>query len=166
MLWPTQPWERADPTNKTTSWEAYKNCIGAMNSLHPLPAKDEFVGYYVGGDSVAGAAKIVVTKGPCYPKACPPPPTPPPPPLDCEFLPNIQLYDPGSKHTSPPHDAADEAACCRVCMAISDCVGAVLYGTSCYPKTAVLPQVKQSGVTACVRKNSTANSGSVLSSST
>ena len=35
-----------------------------MNSLHALPAKDEFVGYYVGGDSVAGAAKISVTKKP------------------------------------------------------------------------------------------------------
>jgi len=44
-----------------------------MNSLHALPPQpeqqsddgggaDSFVGYYVGGDSVAGAAKITVTK--------------------------------------------------------------------------------------------------------
>jgi hypothetical protein len=47
--------------------------VGAMNSLHALPPQpeqqsddggsaDSFVGYYVGGDSVAGAAKITVTK--------------------------------------------------------------------------------------------------------
>ena len=73
------------------------------------------------------------------------------PPLECVFLPNTQLFDPGSKHTKPPHDAADEDACCRVCMADASCVGAVLYGRSCYPKTAVLPRVNQTGVTACVR---------------
>ena len=37
MLWPTFAWERADPDDPSTSWEAYKNCIGAMNSLHALP---------------------------------------------------------------------------------------------------------------------------------
>ena len=42
--------------------EAYKNCIGAMNSLHPLPEPDTFVGYYVACDSVSGAAKITVKK--------------------------------------------------------------------------------------------------------
>ena len=73
------------------------------------------------------------------------------PPLECVFLPNTQLFDPGSKHTKPPHDAANEDACCRVCMADASCVGAVLYGRSCYPKTAVLPRVNQTGVTACVR---------------
>jgi hypothetical protein len=46
MLWPTFPWERADPSDPATSWEAYKNCIGAMNSLHALPGEtDAFVGY-------------------------------------------------------------------------------------------------------------------------
>lgn len=60
MLWPKYNWERANQSDPSTSWEFYRNCIGAMNSLHPLPSTDEFVGYYVGGDSVAGAAKIVV----------------------------------------------------------------------------------------------------------
>eukprot|EP01050_Picozoa_sp_SAG11_P009351 SAG11_NODE_872_length_6802_cov_8.951514_4_plen_72_part_00 len=44
MLWPTYSWERADPTDPATSWEAYRNCIGAMNSLHALSG-DQFVGY-------------------------------------------------------------------------------------------------------------------------
>lgn len=152
VLWPTYPWERADPTNPATSWEAYPNCIGAMNSLHALPNADEFVGYYVGGDSVSGASKIQVKKGPCYPKPCPRPTPPPPPPPNCVFMPHTQLYDPGSKHTKSPHDAANEDACCQVCMADPACVGAVLYGQSCYPKTAVLPYVNQTGVTACVVK--------------
>ena len=82
---------------------------------------------------------------------------PPPPPPDCVFLPDIQLSDPGSKHTKPPHSAADEDTCCQVCMADKECVGAVLYGTACYPKTAVLPHVKQAGVTACVQKNRSSN---------
>ena len=77
---------------------------------------------------------------------------PPPPPADCLFLPNVQLYDPGSKHTKPSQPAVDEATCCRICMADASCVGAVLYGQACYPKTAVLPRVNQTGVTACVRK--------------
>ena len=60
----------ANPTDPATRWEAYNNCIGVINSLHPLPATDEFfeffflfVGYCVGGDFVAGAARIAVTKG-------------------------------------------------------------------------------------------------------
>ena len=89
------------------------------------------------------------TLGRCYPEPCAPPPPPPP---DCVFMPNTQLSDPGSKHTKPPHPAADEDACCQVCMADPTCVGAVLFGQSCYPKTAVLPHTKQAGVTACVRK--------------
>ncbi len=84
-------------------------------------------------------------------------PTPPPPP-DCEFLRDVQLSDPGSAHTKPPVAATDEDACCQVCMTDRDCFGAELYGTSCYVKTAPLPQVKQTppkGVplVACVRKN-------------
>jgi hypothetical protein len=84
-------------------------------------------------------------------------PTPPPAP-DCEFYKDVQLYDPGSKHTKPPVPAIDEDACCQVCMADSDCFGAELYGQSCYVKTASLPHVKQvppAGVllVACVCKN-------------
>ena len=61
MLWPKYNWERANQSDPSTSWEYYRNCIGAMNSLHQLqPGVDEFVGFYVGGDSVAGAAKITV----------------------------------------------------------------------------------------------------------
>ena len=60
MLFPGQgaslDWEWA---NGTAGWEPYKNCIGAMNSLHALPATAEeqavgssrFVGYYVAGPS-------------------------------------------------------------------------------------------------------------------
>ena len=62
-LWPKLDWERANPTNPATSWEYYKNCIGAMNSLQPL-GNDTFVGFYVGGDSVSGAATITVTRKP------------------------------------------------------------------------------------------------------
>jgi hypothetical protein len=46
---------------------------------------------------------------PTPPPPGPPPPPPPPPPqppappsTDCTFLPDYQLYDPGSKHTVPP----------------------------------------------------------------
>jgi hypothetical protein len=106
--------------------------------------------YYVGGDSVSGAAKISVDRGRCYPAVCTPPP---PPPAACVFLPNTQLYDPGSKHTLPPQHAANESACCQLCMARPSCTGAVLLGTACYRKTAELPRVKQQGVTACVRKD-------------
>lgn len=60
-LWPRLDWERANPVNPATSWEYYKNCIGAMNSLQPL-GNDTFVGFYVGGDSVCGAATITVNK--------------------------------------------------------------------------------------------------------
>lgn len=90
-------------------------------------------------------------------------PSPPPPP-DCVFLRDVQLSDPGSAHTKPPVAAADEDACCQVCMSDRDCFGAELYGESCYVKTAPLPQVKQTpppGVplVACVRKNDTTSLG-------
>ena len=69
----------------------------------------------------------------------------------------MQLYDPSGNHTKPPVTAADEAACCGVCAVDVDCIGAELYGTSCYVKTAILPLVKQvppPGVplVACVKK--------------
>merc|ERR1712187_181419 len=37
LLWPQLPWELGN--TKATSWEPYKHCIGAMNSLHVLPSK-------------------------------------------------------------------------------------------------------------------------------
>jgi len=58
-LWPQEPWEKA---SGAASWEYYKNCVGAMNSLHPLAGGSEFLGFYVGGDSVSGVAKITVTQ--------------------------------------------------------------------------------------------------------
>ena len=38
MLWPSFAWERADPADPSTSWEAYRNCIGAMVPP-PLPKR-------------------------------------------------------------------------------------------------------------------------------
>ena len=67
----------------------------------------------------------------------------PSPSSKCEFLPNMQLYDPGSAHTSTPVAAATQEACCGICHADRNCYGAELYGTSCYVKTAKLPAVKQ-----------------------
>lgn len=61
MIWPQLPWEFANSTQ--SQWEPYKNCIGAMNSLHPIPGKsNQFLGYYVAGDAVSGAALISVEK--------------------------------------------------------------------------------------------------------
>jgi hypothetical protein len=105
--------------------------------------------------------------GPPGPPPPPPRPKPAPPSTDCTFLPDIQLYDPGSKHTVAPVSAASEQECCGRCKAYrgmadnqASCFGAVLYGTSCYVKTAALPHVKQvppKGVTlvACVLRNNT-----------
>ena len=103
--------------------------------------------------------------------ACPPPPPPPPAPgpglppapapsASCEFLQDVQLYDPSSNHTKPPVAAKDRDACCGVCMADRECFGAELYGESCYVKTAMLPQVKQTSpagvpLYACIKKNQT-----------
>jgi len=68
---------------------------------------------------------------------------PPPPKPRCTFHTNMQLYDPGSKHTLSPVPAVDEVACCVQCMESAACFGAELYGGSCYLKTAKLPLVKQ-----------------------
>ena len=85
----------------------------------------------------------------------------PPPKPDCSFVKDMQLNDPGSKHTKAPVSAINEDACCVVCMEDATCYGAELYGSSCYVKTAPLPLVKQTpppGVPliACVKKNHTA----------
>lgn len=86
---------------------------------------------------------------------------PPPPKPRCTYHKNMQLSDPGSKHTLAPVDAVDEAACCVQCMESAACFGAELYGESCYLKTAKLPLVKQippNGVAlvACVKNQSAA----------
>jgi len=60
LIWPSLPWELGHTSS--ANWEPYKNCIGAMNSLHALPMKNSFLGYYVAGDAVSGAAVIEVTK--------------------------------------------------------------------------------------------------------
>lgn len=61
LVWPTLPWEFGNSSR--SKWEPYKDCIGAMNSLHRLPGKENrFVGYYVAGDAVSGAAVITVEK--------------------------------------------------------------------------------------------------------
>eukprot|EP00729_Bicosta_minor_P019806 gene19806-4355_t len=65
------------------------------------------------------------------------------PSSSCDFHPNMQLYDPGSRYTETPLPAANEEACCGECEADRECFGAVLFGTACYKKTAVLPLVKQ-----------------------
>jgi hypothetical protein len=108
--------------------------------------------------------------GPPSPPPPPPPgpapPKPAPPSTDCTFLQDIQLYDPGSKHTVAPVPAASQQECCGICKAYrgpgsqAKCFGAELYGGSCYVKTAPLPHVKQmppKGVklVACVLHNST-----------
>lgn len=72
---------------------------------------------------------------------CPLPPLPPKP--RCSYHTNMQLYDPGGKHTSPPVDALDEAACCVQCLESEACFGAELHGSSCFLKTAKLPLVTQ-----------------------
>jgi hypothetical protein len=84
---------------------------------------------------------------------------PPPPKPRCTYHADMQLYDPGSKHTLAPVHAADEAACCVQCMESAACFGAELYGESCYLKTAQLPLVNQTppkGVllVACVKNHS------------
>jgi endoglucanase len=84
---------------------------------------------------------------------------PPPPKPRCTYHTNMQLYDPGSKHTLSPVSVADEADCCVQCMESAACYGAELYGGSCYLKTAKLPLVKQippKGVAlvACVKNQS------------
>lgn len=84
-----------------------------------------------GGEPIVGSIGCIV------------PPSPPSPSTACTFHPNMQLYDPTSKHTENPLPAADAAACCGVCQADRQCYGAELYGTSCYKKTANLPLVKQ-----------------------
>ena len=100
------------------------------------------------------------------PPPLPPPPPHPPPSTDCTFLQDVQLYDPGSKHTVAPVSAATEQECCGICKAYrgagsqAKCFGAELYGGSCYVKTALMPHVKQTppkGVklVACVLHNST-----------
>lgn len=67
LIWPEYPWEFA---NGTASWEPYKNCIGAMNSLRKLPGRsNQFLGYYVAGDAVSGAALITVTPPARQPEA-------------------------------------------------------------------------------------------------
>lgn len=118
------------------------------------------------------AVTMVMPRGrivpPSPPGPPPPPPTPPgpvPPSTDCTFLPDIQLYDPGSTHTSNPVAAASEQECCGICKAYhgtgskAKCYGAELYGDSCYVKTAPLPHVKQvppkgARLVACVLHNS------------
>ena len=72
-----------------------------------------------------------------------PPCQPPPPKPRCAYHHNMQLYDPGSKHTLAPVFAADQAACCVKCIESTACFGAELYGTACYLKTAKLPLVTQ-----------------------
>ena len=84
---------------------------------------------------------------------------PPPPKPRCTYYKNMQLSDPGSKHTLSPVSAVDEAACCVKCMESAACFGAELYGESCYLKTAKLPLVNQTppkGVplVACVKNQS------------
>ena len=80
-------------------------------------------------------------------------------------MPDIQLYDPGSKHTVNPVSVSSQEECCGVCKAYrgtgsqAKCFGAELYGGACYVKTAPLPHVKQEppkGVklVACVLRNS------------
>ena len=82
-------------------------------------------------------------------------PAPPPKPL-CTFHADMQLSDPGSKHTMPPMPAANQGACCVECMKRASCFGAELYGGSCYLKTAKLPLVRQNppkgvALVACVK---------------
>jgi hypothetical protein len=89
-------------------------------------------------DLAAAPCRVELVDGGVYP--APPPPVPV---AACTFLPDMQLSDPGSKHTSPPVPAADEHACCIACMEDVKCFGAELYGQSCYKKTAPLPLVKQ-----------------------
>jgi len=61
LVWPELPWEFAN--SSSSKWEPYKDCIGAMNSLHRIPDKvNSFLGYYVAGDAVSGAALITVDK--------------------------------------------------------------------------------------------------------
>eukprot|EP00747_Dinoflagellata_sp_TGD_P179687 gnl/TRDRNA2_/TRDRNA2_30891_c0_seq1.p1 gnl/TRDRNA2_/TRDRNA2_30891_c0~~gnl/TRDRNA2_/TRDRNA2_30891_c0_seq1.p1 ORF type:complete len:408 (-),score=51.79 gnl/TRDRNA2_/TRDRNA2_30891_c0_seq1:82-1305(-) len=60
LIWPSLPWELGNYS--ASSWEPYKNCIGAMNSLHALPKKNSFLGYYAAGDAVSGAAVIEVSE--------------------------------------------------------------------------------------------------------
>ena len=104
----------ANPTDPATRWEAYNNCIGVINSLHPLPATDEFFEFFfcLWATTSAGTLSPVLPglrsprdKASCYPRACPPPSTPRPRPLDCAFLPNIQLHTATScpfSHFPPP----------------------------------------------------------------
>ena len=82
---------------------------------------------------------------------------PPPPKPKCSYHPDMQLYDPGGKHTLSPVDAVDQAACCVQCMESPACFGAELYGEACYLKTAKLPLVKQTppkgvALVACVKE--------------
>ena len=110
--------------------------------------------------------RFVPPSPPGPPPAPAPGPAPPAPPsADCTFLPDVQLYDPGSKHTVNPVAAKSEQECCGICKAYRGsgthvkCYGAELYGESCYVKTAPLPHVKQvppKGVklVACVLHNS------------
>merc|ERR1711879_551194 len=61
LVWPKYPHETGK--TKDTAWIPYKNCVGAMNSLHRLPGQPQrFMGYYTAGDAVAGAAVITVEK--------------------------------------------------------------------------------------------------------
>lgn len=53
---------------------------------------------------------------------------PPPPKPRCTYHADMQLYDPGSKHTLSPVPAANEDACCVECMERATCFGAELYG--------------------------------------
>jgi hypothetical protein len=156
--------------------KADKDCVmaelanGGNCALKHVSSKAPF-----GPPQMAKAVTMVMPRGRVVPPSPPGPPAPPapappppapgpaPPSTDCTFLPDIQLYDPGSKHTVAPVPAASEQECCGICKAYqgkAKCYGAELYGGSCYVKTAQLPHVKQlppKGVklVACVLRNNT-----------
>ena len=146
---------------------------GACALAHASPKRP-----FLKPQKIKAVGMIVPRRAPGPPGPAPPVPPPPPPPVpptppgptpgpapstDCTFLPDVQLYDPGSKHTVAPVAAATEQVCCGICKAYKGagkCYGAELYGGSCYVKTAPLPHVKQTppkGVklVACVLHNST-----------
>ena len=105
-------------------------------------------------DLADATCRVQLAAGGVYPKPPKPPPTP-----ACTFHPDMQLSDPGSKHTKPPVPAATQDTCCIACMEDATCFGAELYGGSCYKKTAPCPLVKQTppkgvALVACVKNHS------------
>ena len=62
LLFATTEWEVNSTTSTTGGeWEMHVCCIGATNAIAPVPGeKDTFMVYYGAGDSVTGAAKVVV----------------------------------------------------------------------------------------------------------